>query len=118
MRIIRHDLDIADYQTVALPADGDLLSVAQSRTNPNGRIDLWSLDFEVGEPRTKAAYIVGTGNPMPEELAPTLVLEYLNGIATHVPKADQRFIGTVVTPCGLVWHVFEGPVRTIEGNAQ
>lgn len=35
MRIIRHNLDITDYQTVTLPHDGDLLSVAQSRTDRN-----------------------------------------------------------------------------------
>ncbi|SIA69894.1 DUF7352 domain-containing protein [Mycobacteroides abscessus] len=96
MRIIRHELDIIDYQTVWLPNDGYLLSVAQSRTDPNTAIDLWSNDLEYGEGCPKGIYVVGTGNPMPERLRDS------------VRKRD--FIGTVITPIGLVWHVFDGPV--------
>ncbi|MBF9523062.1 DUF7352 domain-containing protein [Mycobacteroides chelonae] len=124
MRIIRHNLDIADYQTVALPHDGDLLSVAQSRTDRTQLIDLWSLDFEYGQRWTKGIYIVGTGNSMPEQLRdsaykrdrreqdrahPGFVYDY--GVPEDDPKPWRHFIGTVVTPCGLVWHVFEGPVQ-------
>lgn len=123
MRIIRHSLDITDYQTVMLPHDGDLLSVAQSRTDRNQLIDLWSLDFEYGEGWTKGIYIVGTGNPMPEQLRDSANTRYRReehryspGFTNDVfimeedPKPWRNFIGTVVTPCGLVWHVFEGPV--------
>lgn len=130
MRIIRHELDIIDYQTVVLPADGDLLSVAQSRTAPNNRIDLWSHDFEYGEGWTKAIYIVGTGNPMPTELRDSRNTKYRRDerrfgggfvhdiyIPPDNPQPWRKFLGTVVTPCELVWHVFEGPVRaTTEGN--
>lgn len=116
MRIIRHQLSITDYQTVTLPAAGDLLSVAQSRTSPSGLIDLWSLDHEIGEPRTAAIYIIGTGHPMPDELAAQLVPAYHGGADTVLPMFTQKFLGTVVTPVGLVWHVFEGPVRATEGK--
>ncbi|OHU48122.1 hypothetical protein [Mycobacteroides chelonae] len=124
MRIIRHALRVDDYQEVTLPNDGDLLSVAQSRTSPNCLIDLWSLDFEYGEGWTKGIYIVGTGNPMPEQLRdsaykrdrreqyrahPGLVYDY--GVPEDDPKPWRRFLGTVVTPSGLVWHVFEGPAQ-------
>lgn len=94
MRVIRHELAITDYQTIELPARGSLLSVAKHRRNENGMIDLWSLDLQNGLPTQLGIYIVGTGNPMPGDLGP----------APH-------FIGTVVTPIELVWHVFQGPVR-------
>lgn len=106
MRIIRHAIEITDYQTVTLPHDGDLLSVAQSRTERNALIDLWSIDYEGGEPQAKGIYIIGTGNPMPAQLS---------GPVSPTPGKPfpwRQFIGTVVTPCGLVWHVFEGPVQS------
>lgn len=124
MRIIRHQLTINDYQTVTLPFDGDLQSVAQSRTSPNDLIDLWSLDFEYGKGWTKGIYIVGTGNPMPEQLRDSANTRYRRDehryspgfthdvfIRDEDPKPWRKFIGTVITPCGLVWHVFEGPVQ-------
>ncbi|ORA62192.1 hypothetical protein [Mycobacteroides franklinii] len=124
MRIIRHALRIDDYQEVTLPSDGDLLSVAQSRRSPNGLIDLWSLDFEHGEGWTKGIYIVGTGNPMPDQLRDSANTQYRRNehryspgftndvfIMDEDPKPWRKFIGTVVTPSGLVWHVFEGPLR-------
>lgn len=94
MRIIRHQILITDYQTIALPAEGELLSVAQSRTLPDRAIDLWSLDTQRGEPMQAGVYVVGTGNPM------DCALEH-----------GRNFIGSVVTPSGLVWHVLQGPVQ-------
>jgi hypothetical protein len=124
MRILRHPLEITDYQLVDLPNDGDLLSVAQSRSNPNFEVDLWSLDYEYGPGKTVALYVVGTGNPMPTELRdsayirdrkeqrrshPGVVFDY--GVGMDDPMPWRKFLGTVVTPNGLVWHVFGGPVR-------
>ena len=111
MRILRHPIRIDDYQTIALPNHGELLSVAVSRAAPNRRIDLWSLDFEQGEGRAVGIYVVGTGNPMPSELGPTLVPGWFGGADTVIPQLTQRFLGTVVTSSDLVWHVFEGPVQ-------
>lgn len=96
MRVIRHVLSITDYQVVDLPARGSLVSVAVSRTAPDDLIDLWSIDEQVEGGRQVGVYIVGTGNPAPVGIS-------------H--PAIRRFIGTVVTPCGLVWHVFEGVTR-------
>lgn len=98
MRIIRHKLDIVEYQTIWLPNDGYLLSVAQSRTDPNTKIDLWSNDLEAGEGHPKGIYIAGTGNSIPEHMR------------FSIRKRD--FLGTVVTPVGLVWHTFEVPVQS------
>lgn len=56
---------------------------------------MWSLDND-GGPFRIGIYIIGTGHTMPVELA----------VAFPAP----RFIGTVVTPSELVWHVFQGPV--------
>jgi hypothetical protein len=99
MRIIRHEIAITDYQEVRLPADGELLSVAMSRTLPNAALDVWSLDRRFGEPRKVGLYVVGTGNPMPPPI-----------MDRSLSMLHASFLGTVVTPSGLVWHVFEGPV--------
>lgn len=90
MRVIRHQIAITDYQEVTLPASGKPLSVALSRVPDlqNHAIDLWSLDYQMLAAKTLSIYVVGTGNPIPEGV----------GI--------DSFIGTVVTPSGLVWHVF------------
>lgn len=98
MRIIRHPIHITDYQAVDLPAAGELLSVAASLTAPDYEIDLWSLDYERGDPRQVGVYVIGTGHPMPEQLR------------NVYPDAFREFVGTVVTPSGLVWHLFQGPL--------
>ncbi len=115
MRILRHELEIADYQTILLPARGELLSVAMSRTHPNTLIDLWSLNrqegvgalVDAGTGRSAGVYVVGTGNPMPSALNDDLFTQHDPGIP---PVTWRRFLGTVVTPSTLVWHVFEGPL--------
>lgn len=111
MRIIRHELEITDYQTIDLPSQGDLLSVAKSRTEENRNIELWSLDYEYGAARTAAVYIIGTGNPMPSQLHDPAQVRFENHFVGVLPTPWRKFIGTVVTPIGLVWHVFEGPVQ-------
>ncbi|ATN88582.1 hypothetical protein SEA_JALFARM20_98 [Mycobacterium phage JalFarm20] len=97
MRILRHQVAITDYQEIEIP-EGQLLSVAVSRTLPNTAIDLWSLDMENGYNELHAIWIVGTGNTFPAQLAKPVI-------------GRREFIGTVVTPSGLVWHVFEGARR-------
>ncbi len=109
MRIIRHPIAIIDYQEIYLPGEGEVLSVAASREFPNHGIDLWALDYERGEQRTVTIYVIGTGNPMPTDLAAEMDPHGHGGIPVLLP--DHKFIGTVVTANGLVWHIFEGPVR-------
>lgn len=95
-KIYRYELGITDYQEISLPGefwDTEFLSVAVSRTNPNNRIDLWSLVREGdGSPGHRVGvHVIGTGNPIPKELTDAF---------------ERQFVGTVVTPIGLVWHVF------------
>lgn len=100
MRIIRHELEITDYQEIRVP-EGEFLSVAVSRSAPNTAIDMWTLDKETNpRPRVVAVYVVGTGNPMPTEL---------DTDGKFLTRWPRTFLGTVVTPSGLVWHVFVGP---------
>lgn len=84
--IHRVTLDVTDAQLIAIPHVGQVLSVAPTRDGGSSQIDLW-FTTSPGEPNGKRwIYMAGTGHPLP----------------------DGRFVGTVVTPSGLVWHVFEG----------
>lgn len=107
MRIIRHSIAITDYQTIKLPGEGQPLSVALSRNLPDHAIDLWSLDEQIGDPRAVGVYVV---NPMPDTLA-THLSWLPHNPRSLIPPTLTKFIGTVVTPSGLVWHVFDGPVQ-------
>lgn len=94
MRILRHSVGIVDRQVITLPAAGELLSVAASRVTPDHALDVWSVDFELGDPMPVEVWIFGTGNP-------------IRGEAEEAVLAGN-FIGTVVCPGGLVWHVWQG----------
>lgn len=107
MRILRHQIGITDYQVIELPAKGQLLSVAMSRALPNMAIDLWSVDHEHGQPHEVAVYVIGTGNPMPNDLARELDPPE-DSLRLVYPL--QLFLGTVVTPNGLVRHIFQRPL--------
>ena len=72
-----------------------VLSVGVSRTRPDDVIDLWCRVPELAPNVEISIWIVGTGNPMPTVL--------------HDERA--RFLGTVICPNKLVWHVFVGPNR-------
>jgi hypothetical protein len=112
MRIIRHTIAIHDYQIVELPNDGMPLSVALKRdpAEQEYMLDLWTLDYEAGEPKTLGIYVVGTGNPMPDELDRTMnPHSIIQSLTVLFP--NNIFIGTVVTPRGRVWHTFTGAVR-------
>lgn len=108
MKVFRSQIGITDYQVLDLANNAQLLSVAVSRTIPNHGIDLWWLDRDSGgwPDQEVAIYVIGTGNPMPDEL---LDHDEWSGHPPNLPL--RRFIGTVVTPSGLVWHIFQGPVR-------
>lgn len=87
--IFRYPIEVRGYQELSIPGPAKVLSVARSREAPNDYIDMW-VYTEVGEPEWRVpVWIVGTGNLMPPELSPL-----------------TPFIGTVVCPNDLVWHVF------------
>lgn len=81
--IHRVTVPVADVVTVdCFP--GVVLSSGVARDGSSDHIDLWYSTYATTRPRE--VFIAGTGHPLP----------------------GGRFIGTVVTPAGLVWHVFEG----------
>jgi hypothetical protein len=88
-RILRWSIGITDLQYLEVPAPGRILSVAQSREVPDHGIDLWTVARTGAQDITRTIYVVGTGNPMPDP-----------------GPMGMDFIGTVVTPSGLIWHVF------------
>ena len=94
MRILRHSGGITDCQVVELPAAGELLSVSVSRVTPDYAIDVWSVDFQIGAPMRVQVWMFGTGNPISDEAEEAVLA--------------GNFLGTVVTPSGLVWHVWQG----------
>ncbi|PTR42056.1 hypothetical protein C8K38_111225 [Rhodococcus sp. OK611] len=94
--IHRVTIPVEDEQLIAIHAGGQVLSVAPTRDGRSAHIDLWFTTYpseDRGDQRW--IYIAGTGHPRP----------------------PGRFIGTVVTPSGLVWHAFEGdPVSAPSDN--
>lgn len=94
MAIFRKNIAIDDY--VEIPNAGRILSVAASRDGSSGTIDVWFEQPWAIDDTTKpqAIWIFGTGHGTPW---------------TPYTRHAWRFIGTVVTPSGLVRHVFWGP---------
>lgn len=92
--IHRLNLAVEDYQDVTLT--GPPISVAACRDGSSDRIDLWYEHTAWATSKedpgiTRGLYIFGTGHPTPWSI-------YTRG--------NWTFIGTVVTPSGLVWHVY------------
>ena len=89
--IHRVQVAVEDYQELDL--SGPPISVAADRDFRSDRFDMW---FETGGPTEgpTALWVFGTGHPTPW---------------TARTRHAWRFIGTVVTPSGLVWHVYWGP---------
>lgn len=86
-RVLRYPIEVDDYTELRLPHRiNKFCHVAPSRIDPNGLIDVWyeTSDNAPGWVDIRL-HVEGTGHPIDH-----------NG--TH--------IGTVVTPNGLVWHVF------------
>lgn len=102
--IHRITVNVEDYQELDLT--GPAVSVAADREYRSDRFDLWYEHYDpdlagnshalagVGQPR--ALYVFGTGHPVPW---------------TAWTRHAWHFLGTVVTPSGLVWHVYDGPLK-------
>ena len=93
MSIYRQNVPVEHYQEITA---GRIISVAPCRSGSSGAFDLW---YENDSADTQGLYVFGTGHPTPWD-----------GWTRHA----WNFIGTVVTPSDLVWHVYTGP---IEGEA-
>lgn len=90
--IHRMSVEVKDYQELDL-GGGMVLSVAADRDGRSAVFDMW-FESDGGSADPTAIYVLGTGHVTPW-------------------NAEIRyawvFIGTVVTPSGLVWHVYRGP---------
>lgn len=84
--IHRLALPVQDVQFVEMSSASEILSVAPTRDGRSDVIDMWFTAYPNESTRRRAVRMAGTGHPLP----------------------FGRFVGTVVTPSGLVWHVFEG----------
>ena len=84
--IHRVTLDVEDAQTIEMHQAGSVLSVAPTRDGGSGQVDLWFTTYPNEPSRKRWIYMAGTWMPRPPGV----------------------LVGTVVTPSGLVWHVFDG----------
>lgn len=86
MRLIyKYRLPICDYPVITLPKGAQILSVGEQ----NGGLHVWALmDDEEKDFIYKKFRIFGTGNPV-------------------VSLVDLKFINTIISRTGFVWHVFE-----------
>lgn len=92
--IHRVSVIVEDYQELDLT--GLPISVAADRVGFSDRFDLWYEHLDGDRPAFKRfpIWVFGTGHPVPW---------------TALNRHHWHFIGTVVTPAGLVWHVYTGP---------
>ncbi|OZF00829.1 hypothetical protein CH300_20010 [Rhodococcus sp. 15-1154-1] len=88
-QVLRYSIPLTDEFTLPIAAGAVPLSVAPSRQAPNSHIDVWVRTPVDRSDRTEYAVlrIAGTGHPVDDGDATT-------------------FLGTVVLPSGLVFHVF------------
>lgn len=89
--IHRISVKVEDYQELALT--GPPLSVAASRDGSSDSFDLWYEHMDDCREHPYPVWVFGTGHPVPW---------------TRNTRHAWRLLGTVVTPSGLVWHVFTG----------
>lgn len=92
-RIWKYILQITDEQIIEVPSGAKLLHIDQQE----GRLCLWMIVDIESELTKFVVNIVGTGNPVPNELPP-----YIGTAQIHT----------------LVWHVFAGEFRArLEGKS-
>lgn len=83
----KFELAVEDYPVIKMPVGAKVLSVAE-RGEFGNRLDVWALVDPDAPMQDRRFRVVGTGHPFPD--------------------ADEcRFVGTVQTRVGLVWHLFE-----------
>jgi hypothetical protein len=82
--VFKYPLALVDVQEVELPAEAEILHVAEQL----GSLMLWANVETDNDLVSRRLAVVGTGHHAP---SPT----------------EARHIGTVLTGIGLVWHIFE-----------
>ena len=83
----KFDLKVTDFVVLQMPEGAKVLSVAE-RGEFGNRLDVWALVDPDAPMRERRFRVVGTGHPFPD-------------------AEECRFVGTVQTRVGLVWHLFE-----------
>lgn len=85
--IFRYTAEITHPAKVEMPKGAQVISVAPTRTGPEG-LDIWAIVDPENDLETRQFWIVGTGHDMPETYG--------------------RFLGTIQVYGGqLIFHVFE-----------
>ena len=96
--IYRISVEVQDYQEIDLA--GPPISVAADREYRSDRFDLWYEHYDETGPALagglwrQAVYVIGTGHPVPW---------------TAWTRHAFGFLGTIITPTDLVWHIYTGP---------
>ena len=85
------DINAGDRQTLELT--GPPISVAPDRGGRSDVFDLW-YEHDPTTTETVTILIFGTGHPVPWG---------------RYDRHAYRHLGTIVTPSGLVWHIYRGP---------
>ena len=83
----KFELVAADSPVVRMPEGAKVLSVAESGAS-GYRLLMWALVDPDAPMRDRRFRVLGTGHPFPD-------------------AEECRFVGTVQTHVGLVWHLFE-----------
>lgn len=91
-------LNALDYQEIWI--SGPIISVAADRGGSSSVFDMWLEHHDDINQIKVGIYVIGTGNPVP-----------WNEGQLGNRRTMYGFIGTVVTPSNLVWHIYQGPVR-------
>lgn len=86
-QVWKFDLKVTDFAVVKMPEGAKVLSAAE-RGEFGNRLDVWALVDTEAPMRDRLFRVVGTGHPFPD-------------------AEDCRFVATVHTRVGLVWHLFE-----------
>lgn len=105
-RIWKYPLAIVDKQTLRFPGNFKVLSVG---LDPQDQLCLWALVEQ--EPSAiptveydRTVYVIGTGNPMPEDV---YFFYQLTQPAKFSGVKSAAFLGTVRSGPAM-WHVFIG----------
>ncbi len=83
-----------DYQELMLT--GPIISAAADRNGSADVFDIWYEHYADREPWRRSVWIFGTGHPVPW---------------TVYTSHAYKFVGTVVTKPGLVWHIYTGHLK-------
>lgn len=91
LTIYKYNLELTDVQDIEMPIYAKIVHVGWQIGSFNSGIKIWALVQDTLALKSRRIHIVGTGNGMPE-----------------LPVgANVNHLGTVLTPDGFVWHVFE-----------